>query len=79
MLTVVTDPAGTVLWGSAPTELRRGAEGVGLVPGGRWDEPVAGTNGIAMALVTGKPSVGVRDRALVRAGARLGLLLGAGA
>lgn len=57
MLTVVTDPVGTVLWGSAPTELRRRAEGVGLVPGGRWDEPVAGTNGIAMALVTGKPSV----------------------
>lgn len=57
MLTVVTDPSGTVLWGSAPAELQRGAEGVGLVPGGRWDEPVAGTNGIAMALLTGQPSV----------------------
>jgi hypothetical protein len=56
MLTVVTDAAGKVLWGSSPAELQRGAEGVGLVPGGRWDEPVAGTNGIAMALVTGQPS-----------------------
>jgi hypothetical protein len=56
MLTVVTDPAGQVLWGSAPLDLQKGAEGVGLVPGGRWDEPVAGTNGIAMALVTDGPA-----------------------
>ena len=34
----------------------RSAEGVGLVPGGRWDETVAGTNGIGMALVTGRPA-----------------------
>ena len=56
MLTVVTDPNGQVLWASAPPPLRRGAEHVGLIPGGRWDEPVAGTNGIAMALVTDRPS-----------------------
>jgi hypothetical protein len=56
MLTVVTDPRGQVLWETAPSSLRRGAEDIGLIPGGRWDEPVAGTNGIAMALVTGQAS-----------------------
>jgi GAF domain len=57
MLAVVTDAAGQVLWDDTPGSLRQPAEGVGLVPGGRWDEPVAGTNGIGMALVTGRPSV----------------------
>jgi hypothetical protein len=57
MLTIVTDPAGQVLWDDTPADLRRPAHGVGLIPGGRWDEPVAGTNGIGMALVTGRPSV----------------------
>ena len=56
MLTVVTDPGGQVLWASAPPVLERGAQHVGLVPGGRWDESVAGTNGIAMALVTDRPA-----------------------
>ena len=56
LLAIVTDPAGRVLWESAPSELRRHAEGVGLVPGGRWDETAAGTNGIGMALVTGRPA-----------------------
>jgi hypothetical protein len=57
MLAIVTDPAGQVLWHDTPADLRRPAEDVGLIPGGRWDEPVAGTNGIGMALVTGGPSV----------------------
>jgi hypothetical protein len=57
MLTIVTDPSGQVLWEDTPPDLRRPAHGVGLIPGGRWDEPVAGTNGIGMALVTGRPSV----------------------
>jgi GAF domain len=57
MLTIVTDRAGQVLWDDTPADLRRPAHGVGLIPGGRWDEPVAGTNGIGMALVTGRPSV----------------------
>ena len=56
MLTVVTDPKGQVLWGSAPSSLLRPAQDVGLIPGGRWDEQVAGTNGIAMALVTDRPA-----------------------
>ncbi len=57
MLTIVTDPSGQVLWDDTPADLRRPAQDVGLVRGGRWDEPVAGTNGIGMALVTGRPSV----------------------
>jgi hypothetical protein len=52
LLALVTDPAGRVLWESAPRQLHRPAEGVGLVPGGRFDETAAGTNGIAMALAT---------------------------
>ncbi|MET0458003.1 MAG: transcriptional regulator [Ilumatobacteraceae bacterium] len=56
LLAVVTDPRGRVLWESATSGLRRGAERVGLVPGGRWDETAAGTNGIGMALVTGRPA-----------------------
>jgi transcriptional regulator of acetoin/glycerol metabolism len=46
------------------------------VPGGRWDEPVAGTNGIGMALVTRQPVFVFADEALVQSGAGLGLLLG---
>ena len=57
MLTVVTDPAGQVLWGSAPPTCCSGRpRASGSMPGGRWDEPVAGTNGIAMALVTDGPA-----------------------
>ena len=56
MLAIITDGAGQVLWESAPSELRRRAEGVGLVPGGRWHEGAAGTNGIGLALVTGRPT-----------------------
>lgn len=62
MLAVVTDPDGQVLWLSGGTpELRRNATEIGLVPGGRWDEPVAGTNGIALALLTGKTSAVFAD------------------
>lgn len=56
LLAIVTDASGRVLWESAPPQLRRPAEGVGLVPGGHWDETAAGTNGIGMALVTGRPA-----------------------
>ncbi|MET0145403.1 MAG: transcriptional regulator [Ilumatobacteraceae bacterium] len=56
LLALVTDEAGRVLWESAPDDLKRPAEGVGLIPGGRWDEGAAGTNGIGLALVTGLPS-----------------------
>ncbi len=56
LLAIVTDATGRVLWESAPSALRRPAEGVGLIPGGRWDETAAGTNGIGMAIVTGRPS-----------------------
>ena len=52
LLAIVTDGTGQVLWESAPRQLARRAEGIGLVPGGHWDETAAGTNGIAMALVT---------------------------
>ena len=57
LLAIVTDAAGQVLWESAP---RRAAaarpRGSGWCPGGHWDETAAGTNGIGMALVTGRPA-----------------------
>jgi hypothetical protein len=56
LLAIVTDATGQVLWESAPRRLLRGAEGIGLVPGGHWHETAAGTNGIGMALVTGRPA-----------------------
>jgi hypothetical protein len=55
LVAIVTDASGQVLWQDAPRPLQGPAEGVGLVPGGRWDETVAGTNGIGMALLTGRP------------------------
>jgi hypothetical protein len=62
MIAIVTDPAGQVLWATGGTpELRRHAGEIGLVPGGRWDEPVAGTNGIALALVTGRTAAVFAD------------------
>ena len=56
LLAIVTDGTGQVLWESAPRQLVRSAEGIGLVPGGHWDETAVGTNGIGMALVTGRPA-----------------------
>jgi hypothetical protein len=55
LVAVVTDAAGQVLWQQAPRQLQGPAEGVGLVRGGQWRETAAGTNGIGMALVTGRP------------------------
>ncbi len=55
---VVTDVEGRVLWQAGAREARRGADGLGFVPGAAWDESSVGTNAIGTCLVLGAP-VGV--------------------
>jgi hypothetical protein len=50
LIVSVNDQHGRVLWSWTPRWLRRGAERIGLVPGGVWNETTTGTNGIATAL-----------------------------
>jgi hypothetical protein len=50
LIASVNDPQGRLLWGWTPKWLRRGAERIGLVPGGVWNETTTGTNGVATAL-----------------------------
>ena len=57
LIALVTDTEGRVIWQSTPLSLRRGADRIGLVPGGVWGEPVMGTNGIGLALAADRPSV----------------------
>lgn len=56
LVAAVTDPEGRILWTAGGRRMSRIAESVGFVPGGRWDESSAGTNALAMALVTGQAS-----------------------
>ena len=56
LVAAVTDPEGRILWTAGGRRMSHIAESVGFVPGGRWDETSAGTNALAMALVTGKAS-----------------------
>jgi hypothetical protein len=50
LIVSVNDPYGRLMWGWTPQWLRRGAERIGLVPGGVWNEATTGTNGVATAL-----------------------------
>lgn len=56
MVAAVTDEEGRILWSVGGTSMRRDAERVGFVPGGRWDEASAGTNALGLALRTGNVS-----------------------
>ncbi|MCU1392025.1 MAG: transcriptional regulator [Ilumatobacteraceae bacterium] len=56
LIAAITDEDGRILWSSGSRQMRNAAEGVGFVPGGRWDEPSAGTNALGLALLTGAPS-----------------------
>lgn len=57
LLATITDASGRVLWRWMPRWLRPGAERIGLVPGGRWDEANGGTNGVGVALASRQPAV----------------------
>jgi hypothetical protein len=51
----VTDETGAIVWVAGGRTMRRRAEDVGFLPGGRWDEGAVGTNALGLALSTGQP------------------------
>lgn len=56
LVAAVTDQDGRILWSAGGRTMRRVAESVGFVPGGRWDETSAGTNALGLALRSGRPA-----------------------
>ncbi|GGM38547.1 transcriptional regulator [Longimycelium tulufanense] len=57
VVVAVADAHSRLLWTASSPVVRRRAEEVNFVPGGRWDEASIGTNGIALAQRTGAPSM----------------------
>jgi hypothetical protein len=55
LVAAITDEHGRILWSHGGRTMRNHAEAVNFTLGGRWDEESAGTNAVAMALVTGRP------------------------
>lgn len=51
----VTDEIGAIVWVAGGRTMRRRAEDVAFLPGGRWDEEAVGTNALGLALSTGQP------------------------
>jgi hypothetical protein len=51
----VSDSAGQLLWICGPPSLLRRAESIGFVEGSNWDERLAGTNSLGMALTLDQP------------------------
>ncbi len=49
-MVAVTDPGARILWTHGGSVMRRNAEKVNFVPGGRWDEASVGTNALDLAL-----------------------------
>jgi len=50
LVVAVTDPEARILWTHGGSVMRRRAEKVNFVPGGRWDEQSVGTNALDLAL-----------------------------
>ena len=50
LVVAVTDPRARILWTHGGPAMRRNAEKVNFVPGGRWDEASVGTNALDLAL-----------------------------
>jgi transcriptional regulator of acetoin/glycerol metabolism len=57
LVLAVTDAETKILWTYGGRVMRRKAESVNFVPGGRWDEASVGTNALAIASRTGDPSM----------------------
>jgi transcriptional regulator of acetoin/glycerol metabolism len=57
LVIAVTDAQTRILWTYGGRVMRRKAETVNFVPGGRWDERSVGTNALAIASRTGDPSM----------------------
>lgn len=50
LVVAITDPEARILWTHGGSVMRRRAEKVNFVPGGRWDEQSVGTNALDLAL-----------------------------
>ena len=50
LVVAVTDPGARILWTYGGAVMRRKAEKVNFIPGGRWDEASVGTNALDLAL-----------------------------
>ena len=57
LVIAVTDEQTRILWTYGGRVMRRKAETVNFVPGGRWDEASVGTNALAIAGRTSRPSM----------------------
>ncbi|PKH43684.1 Transcriptional regulatory protein, C terminal [Nocardioides alpinus] len=57
LVIAITDEQTRILWTYGGRAMRRKAETVNFVPGGRWDELSVGTNALAIAGRTGTPSM----------------------
>ena len=57
LVIAVTDAETRILWTYGGRVMRRKAETVNFVPGGRWDEASVGTNALAISNRTGDPSM----------------------
>ncbi|WP_063774734.1 helix-turn-helix domain-containing protein [Kitasatospora azatica] len=55
LILAVADSSGTLLWHEGPRQLRRSADLIGFMTGGRWGEESVGTNGIGTVARTGRP------------------------
>jgi len=56
LVVAITDPVARILWTCEGTVMRRRAEGLNFVPGGRWDESSVGTNALDLALRLDRPA-----------------------
>jgi hypothetical protein len=56
LVIAVTDPRARILWTHGGRVMRRNAERVNFVPGGRWDEASVGTNALDLALRLDRPA-----------------------
>ncbi|WP_127479714.1 helix-turn-helix domain-containing protein [Nocardioides pantholopis] len=57
LVVAVTDPEARILWTYGGRVMRRRAERVNFVPGGRWDDRSVGTNALDLANRTAAPAV----------------------
>ncbi len=57
LVIAITDAETRILWTYGGRVMRRKAETVNFVPGGRWDEASVGTNALALASRTGDPAM----------------------
>jgi len=57
LVLAITDPETRILWTYGGRVMRRKAETVNFVPGGRWDEASVGTNALAISIRESRPSM----------------------